>query len=57
MKVEIEEIDHWIKSLKRQKTEFEVDYEDFDSTGLEMALEKLESAWNEIKKQIHEQKT
>jgi len=54
MKVQIEEVEHWIKSLKRMKTEFEVDYEDFDSYGLEIALEKLESAWNEIKKQIDE---
>ena len=54
MKVHIEEIDHWIKSLKRQKTEFEVDYEDFDSSGLELALEKLESAWNEVKKKLDE---
>jgi hypothetical protein len=53
MKIHIEEIDHWIKSLKRQKTEFEVDYEDFDSYGLGIAIEKLESAWNEVKKNIN----
>ena len=54
MKVQIEEVDHWIKSLKRMKTEFEVDYENFDSYGLGIALEKLESAWNEVKKNINE---
>lgn len=54
MKIQIEEIDHWIKSLKRQKTEFEVDYEDFDSTGLETAINRLEESWNVIKKQINE---
>ena len=54
MKVQIEEIDHWIKSLKRQKSEFEVDYEDFDSTGLEMAIDRLETSWNEIKKNLNE---
>jgi len=52
MKVEIENVDHWIKSLKRMKGEFEVDYEDFDSSGLEMAIEKLETSWNYIKKNI-----
>ena len=53
MKVQIEEIDHWIKSLKRQKSEFEVDYEDFDSTGLEMAIDRLETSWNIIKENIN----
>lgn len=54
MKIHIEEIDHWIKSLKRQKTEFEVDYEDFDSTGLETTINRLETSWNVIKKTLNE---
>ena len=54
MKLQIEELEHWIKSLKRMKVEFEYDYEDFDSTGLEMAINSLETSWNEIKKQIDE---
>jgi hypothetical protein len=53
MKVEIENVDHWIKSLKRMKGEFEVDYEDFDSSGLDMAIENLETSWNIIKKNIN----
>ena len=53
MKLEIENVDHWIKSLKRMKGEFEVDYEDFDSSGLDMAIENLETSWNIIKKNIN----
>jgi hypothetical protein len=52
MKVHIEDIDHWINALKRMKTEYEFDYEGFDSYSLSVVIEKLEYHWSEVKKEI-----